>query len=237
MPLSGRLWQRWRCVRCLDLFCGGGGVSMGYAAAGFDVVGVDINPQPRYPFEFIQADALEYLAEHGKEFDFIHASPPCQGYSVLVSMTTHEHPKMITPTRELLRATGRPYVIENVAGARRELIDPIMLCGAMFGLRSYRHRLFESNVPLTTPEHPKHTHGVKYIYDKRKSGYRQPFTATDMVPVHGDNNAPFGLQCEAMGIDWMNRRELVQAIPPAFTEYIGRQVMESIVKEKENEHS
>ena len=122
-------------VRCLDLFCCEGGAGMGYHLAGMEVTGVDIAKQPRYPFAFAQADALEFLREFGDEFDFIHASPPCQGYSHLTPAANRgDHAKLIPAVRELLEASGKPWVIENVQGARRELRDPVMLCGSMFGL-------------------------------------------------------------------------------------------------------
>jgi DNA (cytosine-5)-methyltransferase 1 len=132
--------------RLLDLYCGAGGCSVGYSRAGFEVTGVDIKPMPRYPFAFHQADALEFLAEHGHEYDAIHASPPCQRYSrgSKQSHTGHLHPDLIGATRSALLATGRPYVIENVADAYRTLRAGLLLCGAMFpGLRTYRHRLFD----------------------------------------------------------------------------------------------
>ena len=136
----------------LDLFCCSGGAGMGYYQAGFDVTGIDIEPQPKYPFKFILSDAIIYLKEHGKEYDFIHASPPCQGYSHL---TPKEHKgnyeKLIDVLRELLNEIGKPYCIENVAGAKNELKNPTMLCGSMFNLRTQRHRFFETSFPLVAP--------------------------------------------------------------------------------------
>jgi DNA (cytosine-5)-methyltransferase 1 len=138
--------------KCLDLFCCAGGAGMGYKQAGFDVTGIDIEPQPKYPFKFILSDAITYLKEHGKEYDFIHASPPCQGYSHL---TPKEHKgnyeKLIDVLRELLNEIGKPYCIENVAGAKNELKNPTMLCGSMFNLRTQRHRFFETSFPLVAP--------------------------------------------------------------------------------------
>jgi site-specific DNA-cytosine methylase len=128
--------------RLLDLFCGAGGAGMGYHRAGFEVVGVDIAPQPHYPFEFHQGDALEYLAAHGHEFDAIHASPPCQRYSSIQRITKNKHkwPDLVDPVRQLLIKSGKPYVIENVQGAPLR-VDAFM-CGSMFGLGMIRHRIF-----------------------------------------------------------------------------------------------
>ncbi len=147
--------------RLLDACCCQGGASKGYHDAGFDVVGVDIDPQPRYPFEFHRADVLEVLRACdpypevlGWRFDAIHASPPCQAHSGTQRIQQNDHPDLIGEMRELLERTGLPYVIENVPGA--PLRDPVELCGEMFGLRTYRHRLFETNWPLTVPLHPQH---------------------------------------------------------------------------------
>lgn len=202
--------------RLLDLFCGAGGAGEGYRRAGFDVTGVDIALMPNNPHTFIQADALEYLAEHGHEYDAIHASPPCQAYSVTRNIGHgKEYPDLIGPTREALEATGKPYVIENVVGA--PLNTTIMLCGAMFGLKVYRHRLFESNVMLFQPPHPKHTEKIG------KAG-RGP-NANGWMSVSGNIVNPDAGRA-AMGMDhWMTRNELSQSIPPAYTEYIGRQLM------------
>jgi DNA (cytosine-5)-methyltransferase 1 len=137
-------------MKLLDLYCGAGGAAMGYHRAGFEVVGVDINPQKHYPFEFHQGDAIEYLREQGKEFDVIHASPPCQRYSKSVKKINRKnHPDLIFNTRTQLITSCRPYIIENVPGS--PLINPIVLCGTMFGLDVKRHRLFESNAILTNP--------------------------------------------------------------------------------------
>ena len=159
-------------MRLLDLFSGAGGTAMGYSRAGFDeVVGVYIVPQPRYPFAFQQADALEFLAQHGHEFDAIHASPPCQGYSIMHNLPWlrgREYPLLILPTIEMLEGLGKPYVVENVMGARhgsktlkkRGLeahgLKAGWLCGTMFGLPFYRHRLFASNWFWLAPGHPRH---------------------------------------------------------------------------------
>lgn len=211
--------------RLLDLFCGAGGCAAGYARAGFEVHGVDIKAQPRYLLSgaatFTQADALEYLAAHGREFDVIHASPPCQRYSIGTRRWAGRaatHPDLIAPTRDLLMERGRPWIVENVVGA--PLQGPILLCGTMFGLRVFRHRLFESSVFLMTPAHPGHvgSTGAHRGYSTSRSG-RNGFLC-----IAGHN---FEMQAgaAAMGIDWMVvRRELSQAIPPAYTEYLGRQL-------------
>lgn len=202
-------------MRLLDLFCCQGGAGRGYADAGFEVVGVDIDPQPRYPFAFVKGDALEYLAAHGHEFDAIHASPPCQGYSNAQKIMGRNHPLFIDQTRSLLIELGLPWVIENVP--QSPLRDPVELCGAMFGLRTYRHRLFESNAKLTAPEHPVHV--------ARTTKMGRPPQPDEFMHVVGNFS---GVQQarEAMGIDWMNRDGLRESIPPAYTRHIGKQLME-----------
>lgn len=206
-------------LRLLDLYCGAGGAAMGYHRAGFaEIVGVDIAPQPRYPFTFVQGDAIEYALAHGHEFDVLHASPPCQRYSSLKSMTRRDYPDLIAPTRDALIRSGKPYVIENVPDA--PLVGPIMLCGLMFGLRVLRHRLFETNFALAAPAHPKHD--VRCAPQGRRASVSRP-----LVTVTG-HFAGIAYAREAMGIGWMTRDELAQAIPPAYTEYIGRHLMESL---------
>lgn len=207
--------------RLLDLFCGAGGAAMGYHRAGFEVVGVDLHPQPRYPFEFHKGDALTYPLDG---FDAIHASPPCQHYSTMTRMqgpaAVAAHPSLIGPTRTRLLAAAVPWVIENVAGARSELRSPAMLCGSMFGLqgggyRLRRHRLFESGLFLWPPGPCSHVGQALAVYghpggsssrDRRKFGSTADWR-------------------EGMGIGWMTNDELAQAIPPAFTEWIGRQLL------------
>jgi hypothetical protein len=191
-------------LRLLDLFCCAGGAGMGYHRAGFEVVGVDHTPQPRYPFEFHRADALEYLAEHGHEFAAVHASPPCQAYSRATAWRGDRsaHPDLISPTRDVLTSLGLPYVIENVQEARRQLRFPVMLCGSMFGLRVQRHRYFECPwMPLTLLPGCKHSPD-DYSFDH---GAKQPES------VYRD----------ALGCEWMTVLEARQAIPPAFTEFLG----------------
>ena len=316
-------------MRLLDLFCGAGGAAMGYRHAGFDeIVGVDIALQPRYPFTFVQGDALEYLAEHGQEFDAIHASPPCQGYSIMHNLPWlrgREYPLLILPTIEMLEGLGKPYVVENVMGARHGAkglkkrgleshgLKAGWLCGAMFELPFYRHRLFASNWFWLAPGHPKHARRQVVVHipvgngrGKREEseqrarhpnpvnttwrkhhdgalnirpGYEKvPFSYPTIVGerlrangrpkdskiglsvayresagrdsggltqpanslarwqgnVAQGNGVGIGhakgwrLAAEAMGIDWMKREELTQAIPPAYTEFIGRQLQEAL---------
>ena len=301
-------------MRLLDLFCGAGGAAMGYHRTGFDeIVGVDIAPQPRYPFEFVQADALEFLADHGHEFDAIHASPPCQGYSIMRNLPWlrgRDYPLLLLPTLEMLEGQGKPYVVENVMGARhgsktlkkRGLeahgLKAGWLCGTMFGLPFYRHRLFATNWFWLAPGHPKHKAVIqsgRMLGDRaNQAGYResagrdsggltQPhngLTAWQEKSPVGIGKVPFSyptivgerlrvngrpkdskiglsngmhetqlanwqngaqgngvgighakgwrLAAEAMGIDWMKRAELTQAIPPVYCEFIGWQLLEAL---------
>jgi DNA (cytosine-5)-methyltransferase 1 len=210
----------------LDLFCCEGGAAVGYHRAGFDVIGVDIEPQPRYPFPMVVADALEPPFNLDR-FDAIHASPPCQRYSDLAKRNGNadDWPDLVGPVRELLQATGLPYVIENVEGA--PLIGPVMLCGTMFpGLRVLRHRLFESNLPLAPPAHGRHP--LVFTHDKRKAHHGQLDQDTAFVQVTGGGNATIANKRAAMGIDWMSNNGLNEAIPPAYTEYIGRQLLDQL---------
>ena len=208
----------------LDLFCCAGGAAVGYSRAGFDVVGVDLVWQFNYPFRFIEADALSLSPDWLATFDAIHASPPCQAYTALTSRTGtgHEWPQLIEPVREMLEATGRPYVIENVEGA--PLHNPITLCGTAFeGLRVIRHRLFESNVGLLAP--PCGPHPLCHTLDKRKRHYGLTDEWTDYVSVNGGGNSTVAAARDAMGIDWMTKAELNESIPPAYTEHIGKQLL------------
>jgi DNA (cytosine-5)-methyltransferase 1 len=212
-----------RKPRLLDLFCKAGGASTGYERAGFEVWGVDIAPQPNYPHpeRFILADALT-VDLRPDFFDAYAASPPCQAYSDLQRRTGKEYPQLIDPIRERLAATGKPYIIENVEGA--PLIDPVVLCGTMFpGLRVIRHRLFESNVALTAPPHGKHP--LVFTHDKRKAHYGKLDQNTAFVQVTGGGNCTLENARDAMGIDWMTKDELNEAIPPAYTEFLGRQLL------------
>jgi len=193
---------------------------MGYVRAGFEVVGVDIDPQPRYPFDFIQMDALQVDHDFISGFDAIHASPPCQSYSNLAKRTGKGHlwPRLVDPVRELLVESGKPYAIENVVGAPLE--DPIILCGTMFkGLRVIRHRLFESNMVIPVPPHGKHP--LCHTLDKRKSHYGKTDEMVDFVSVNGGGNSSIAAAQDAMGIDWMTKKEINESIPPAYTEHVG----------------
>lgn len=215
-----------RLPRLLDLYCGAGGAGMGYHQAGFEVIGVDIEPQPNYPFKLIQADVIGLTPEQivGR-FDVIHASPPCLAHSNISKVSLNDHQDLIPETRELLEAAGLPYVIENVVGA--PLIDPTMLCGSSFGLRLQRHRLFESSVPLPelSCEHAWQERHRPYLRYTSKSRGGQP-TPTGVVSIYGGQQMaikdPKLAACVAMGIDWMTQVELRDAIPPAYTRYIGR---------------
>jgi DNA (cytosine-5)-methyltransferase 1 len=222
--------------RALDLFCCAGGVTKGLQRAGFHVTGVDIRPQPRYCGDaFYQMDAL--AADCG-EFDFIWASPPCQAHSAMRTMPDAKpHPDLIPATRELLGASGRPYVIENVEGA--PLISPILLCGTMFGLgcedaELRRHRLFECSFPVLVPNC---RHGQRRACVGVYGGHLRNRQRT--IGVYGEGvrdsvrkvdkgRADFNVEQgrEAMGIDWMTLAELCQAIPPAYSEFIGKQARE-----------
>jgi SAM-dependent methyltransferase len=215
--------------RLLDLFCGAGGAATGYARAGFEVVGIDIHAQPRYPFEFHQADALRFLGDHGAEFDVVHASPPCQLYSSATRGLRDRQirfPDLIAPVREALLRTGRPWVIENVVGA--PLRDVVLLCGSSFGRPLMRHRLFESSIALLVP--PCAHRGMPKVFESPSSEGRRIGRRTWAAPVYGGGHRRGDLDDwrRAMGIDWMSRRELTQAIPPDYTELLGRQIMAAV---------
>lgn len=202
--------------RLLDLFCGAGGAGEGYRRAGFDVVGVDINPMPNNPHEFIQADAMTFPLDG---FDAIHASPPCQQFTPLrARQAWKEYPDLVDATRKRLWASGVPFVIENVMGA--PLTHGVVLCGCMFGLRVYRARRFESSVFMWQPQHGPHD---RLTSTKKR---RKDFAAGMNISVTGDVGSWVGPAC--MGIDWMNGNELSQAIPPDYTEWIGKRLLESM---------
>ena len=216
--------------RLLDLFCGAGGAAMGYHRAGFDVVGVDIRPQPRYPFTFVQADAMAFPLDG---FDAIHASPPCQAYSRLRHLPWlkgREYPMLIEATRVRLLASDLPFVIENVEDAPLMKASGLfglhgtVLCGQMFGLPLYRHRPFESNRVLATLNHPRHTkQGRGRRLNERRS------QRTEILTIAGHSGGwSLAEQGAAMGIDWMTREELTQAIPPVYTEFVGEQLLQHL---------
>ena len=194
---------------------------MGYHRAGFEVVGVDIKSQPRYPFEFHQADALAYPLDG---FDVVHASPPCQAYTDLQRQSKREYPDLVALTRQRVSACSL-WVIENVPEA--PLLEPVILCGTMFPwLRVIRHRGFESSALLTVPSHGLHP--LVYTMDKRKSHYGRLDEMTAFVQVTGGGNCSKAAAADAMGIDWMIKTEMNEAIPPAYTEFIGLQLMAAL---------
>jgi DNA (cytosine-5)-methyltransferase 1 len=211
-------------MKLLDLFCCAGGAAMGYHRAGFDVAGVDIKPQPRYPFAFVQADAVEYLRTliHTGEINqyaAIHASPPCQRYTLARNIRCNDHPDLVAPIRELCNQSGLPYVIENVRGA--PLINAVMLRGEMFGLMTRRPRLFECSFDVPLVLSPQ-------VAMKNAKMGRQP-KAGEMIQVVG-NFTNMSAARDAMGIDWMIRDELREAIPPAYTQFIGGYLAEEVQK-------
>jgi DNA (cytosine-5)-methyltransferase 1 len=206
--------------RLLDLFAGAGGAAMGYHRAGFDVTGVDINPQPRYPFEFHQADALTFPLDG---FDAIHASPPCQDHSPLKSVAgLHGTGWMLDATLERLAAQPAIWIVENVGSAHNRA--DFLLCGEMFGLRTIRHRRFTLDPRfeglLAIPPHPKHR--ARTSTKKRRACWDAGLN----ISVTGDIGSTIGGL--ALDIDWMNGNELSQAIPPAYTEYIGVQLIDCL---------
>lgn len=210
--------------RLLDLFSGAGGAAKGYMDAGFYVVGVDIHPQPHYiGDEFHQADALTFPLDG---FDVIHASPPCQGYSVAKNLPNSkgDYPLLIGTVRERLLAAGKPWIIENVVGS--PMGHFVMLCGTHFGLKVYRHRQFETSELIFSPGwccHPRALlPGYYTVFGKSVCGGK----------LHGRQKARVADGRAAMGIDWMTIAELSQAIPPAYTEYIGRQLLSVLYQQE-----
>lgn len=220
----------------LDFFCGAGGAAYGYYLKGLRVIGFDTDPTMLrdYPFECVQIDALralEYLRAVGflsvgsdlvvlSDVAAIHASPPCQAFSDLQKRSGWQYPELIEPTRELLEEIGKPYIIENVDNA--PLRDPVMLCGTMFfteALRVLRHRLFETNFYVKQPPHPRHP--LVFTHDKRKPHYGKLDQNKAFVQVTGGGNCKVEVARRAMGIEWMTKAQLNEAIPPAYTRYIG----------------
>lgn len=219
----------------VDLFCGAGGASVGYHEAGFNVIGVDISPQPHYPFDFIQADALcqrtfDYLINYA---DAVHASPPCQRYSSLSKCRpglAERYPDLIGPTRDMLDALGVPYVIENVPDA--PLINAVTLCGGQFGREAFwplhgrvglrRHRLFEAH-GFTIPDAGPHDHSLRSV---ACYGHGNPGNGV----LYGKGHAQ--AQRDVMGIEWMTRDELAESIPPAYTRHVGKALADQLVMNK-----
>lgn len=215
--------------RLLDICCGAGGAAQGYSMAGFDVYGVDIAPQPSYRFHFRQRDAFDMLREvaetWGAGYDAIHASYPCQAKTTYRNKghgVGDGYPNMIPKGRELLERTGLPYVIENVEGFRDDLRNPVRYCGSSFGLNVRRHRLFESNVPLVAPacDHGWQTPRFPGATNRKPMSRRTVEVGVWRIPLD--------VQQQAMGIDWMTLPELSEAIPPAYTEHIGRQLIAAL---------
>jgi DNA (cytosine-5)-methyltransferase 1 len=220
-------------MKLLDLFCGAGGAGRGYLDTGFDVVGVDIVDQPNYPGEFVQGDALEYLKEHGHEYDGIHTSPPCQPYSFNVTSASsvwnhtkgRDEPALIRPVYNLLVNTGKPWIIENVAGAKAHMpTPPVVLCGSFFNLLIPRHRLFSSSFPIEAPEN----HNCRGL--AKRSAAELGWEYRDMsVTGKGRRKGTSDRWRQLMGIDWfMTQHEIAESIPPAYTRHIGAQLMEHL---------
>ena len=203
--------------KVLDLFCGAGGASMGYHLAGFEVTGVDIKHGKRYPFNYVREDVMDLPIDYLRSFDLIHASPPCQTYSITRNLRIAQGKQttkldLIEPVRKMLIESGKPYVIENVMGA--PLIDPVLLCGSAFGLKVRRHRLFESNTALKGTECNHKAQGRPVgVYG----------SLNDEIPNGGKTATTIDEAKAAMGIDWMIWTEIVEAIPPAYTRYLGEQ--------------
>lgn len=223
----------------LDAYCGGGGCYRGYARAGWVVVGVDNDPARlrEYPGPHFKGDALEYIYEYGHMFDAIHASPDCRGYSrgtAALPNRLDRYDRQIAAVRDVLEGTGRPYVIENVNDARPELVDPVLLCGRMFGLEATdtdgtplvldRHRLFETNWPLMQPEHPKHDRRLQVagVY----GGARRDKDEARLVRRGGYVPPDVDVLGALLGIEGMSEAALFKAIPPAYTEWIGLHLLD-----------
>lgn len=206
--------------RLLDLFCGAGGCSVGYQRAGFDVVGVDVELQPHYPFwDVLQDDAMALLDDDDfvSGFDVIHASPPCQMYSRAMKHLAFDQPMLLEPVRERLQEIGKPYVIENVVGA--PMPTAVQVCGTGLGLRVYRHRLFESNIDIVGTDCD---HSVPAMNPHNQAG-------RDAMYAEFGRRDPEPRWRQEMGVEWMSRYEAREAIPPAYTEHIGRQVIAAAI--------
>jgi DNA (cytosine-5)-methyltransferase 1 len=208
-------------MKLLDLFCGVGGASVGYHQAGFEVHGVDLKHGKRYPFTYLRADVLDVLKDKDfiNQFDVIHASPPCQTHSITKHLRNAQGNStskidLIPETREALIASGKPYIIENVPGS--PLINPIQLCGSSFSLKVRRHRLFESNMPLV---------GSKCDHKAQGRPVGVYGSLNDEIPKGGKTASTIDEARKAMDMDWAIWTELVEAIPPAFTKYLGGQIV------------
>jgi DNA (cytosine-5)-methyltransferase 1 len=217
--------------RLLDLFCGAGGAAKGYHDAGFEVIGVDIKPQPRYPYQFICGNVMSLAPCLIRQFRpaVVHASPPCKKATSLKAFSAAHHLELVPGTRDLLITSGLPYVMENVPGA--DLRDPVVLCGSMFDLGVRRHRLFESNmdIPQPTCDHEgQDAASPGYPVLQYHSG-APVIRMSTVIGVYGRGQGlgpgEIDLWKQAMGIDWMIRDEMAQAIPPAYTRFIGEQLM------------
>jgi DNA (cytosine-5)-methyltransferase 1 len=208
-------------MKLLDLFCGAGGASKGYSNAGFEVTGIDLKHGKRYPYQYIRGDVMDYVNDIDflRSFDVIHASPPCQTFSATKHLRNAQGKStskmdLVEPVRSALLAAGIPYIIENVPGA--PLINPVMLCGSAFGLKVRRHRLFESSESLEGTQCNHKAQGKPVgIYGSMR----------DEIPGGGHTAKTMSEAHEAMGIDWMIWGELVESIPPMYTEFIGKQIM------------
>lgn len=217
----------------LDLFCCAGGAAMGYWQSGFDIVGMDIDLQPQYPFHFMQYDVMKLTPEILSQFSAIHASPPCQGYSSMRNAPgTKGAPLLINDVRLLLEASGRPYIIENVESAKWSMLNPILLCGSMFNLGTEghelrRHRLFESNVTLHAPkcQHSKRPVIGVYGAHARRRAQKHGGRGTRDIWKNGHRSA----MSEAMGIAWMSCEKMSEAIPPAYTHFLGLQLIQHVL--------
>ena len=215
----------------LDLFCGGGGASMGYFKAGFKVIGVDDKPQDNYPFTFIQSDALEYLRDKGHKYTFIHASPPCQKYSRAKGLSKArnnnqygDHADLIEPTRRLLLDLNAQYIIENVPGS--PLINPLKLYGSQFGLKTQRQRWFETNINgLMEPNNPMYR--MKTPSAGNGVGPDGSISICGSGGVRGLNSKEILVYWSKAlgGVEWMTRKEMSQCIPPIYTEFLGKQIL------------
>jgi DNA (cytosine-5)-methyltransferase 1 len=225
--------------KLLDLFCCEGGAALGYDRAGWDVLGVDLDPRfaKRYPFQFVTADAIEFVTLFSHEFDAIHASPPCQHASIATSgIDRSRYPHLIEPTRAALIASGLPYIIENVKGAA--LRNPLTLCGSMFDLtatdddgtpvRLERHRLFESNILLSAPRPDFHDKAVQVAGSY--GGARRDKVEARQVR-HGGYVPSIPVQQRLLGIDHMTQHGMHQSLPPAYTEWLGAQLLAHIESE------